>query len=109
MKPHTTPRPTAVASGKIASFDGATTGPVTGTITHMSVEHPHGYSGSGIPMILCHDGLGNGGDSGALVNVDGNPTGMHLGRIKLDSGAAEESRAIFLHQIAHVMNLELIN
>lgn len=59
-------------------------------------------------MILCHDGLGTNGNSGSLVEVNGAPTAMHLGRIELDGGAGYELRGIFLHQIGHVMKLEFV-
>jgi hypothetical protein len=95
--------PSAIAFGDPAGFDGAVTRWVAGFVTHVSAHA--GYSGSGVPMILCHDGLGAQGDSGSRVDVRGMPTGMHLGKITLDAGG-EESRAVFLHQIAHVMQLE---
>ena len=105
--------PSAIAFGDPVTFDGATSSKrnnsmapqlVTGYVTHVSAHAKH--TGSGVPMILCHDGLGAPGDSGALVNVNGTPTAMHLGKITLDGGAGEESRGVFLHQVGHVMKLE---
>lgn len=100
-----TPQPYSnVATGDPVQFDGATTSSVSGFVTHISAHVK--YSGSGVPMILCHDGLGAPGDSGALVEVYGEPTAMHLGKIDLDSGG-QESRGIFLQQICRVMDVEL--
>lgn len=96
--------PTAIAFGDSATFDGAVSTSVTGHVTHVSAHAK--YTGSGVPMILCHDGLGAAGDSGALVEVNGTPTAMHLGKITLDGGAHDESRGVFLHQVGHVMKLE---
>jgi len=96
--------PSSIASGDPVKFDGAVTSPVSGFVTHVSAHAK--YSGSGFPMLVCHDGLGARGDSGALVDVNGLPTAMHLGKINLDLGG-QESRGIFLHQICHVMDLEL--
>lgn len=104
MTPYVPQPPTAIAFGDAAAFDGAVTSSVTGYVTHISAHAK--YSGSGVPMILCHDGLGAAGDSGALVEVNGAPTAMHLGKIELDGHAGFESRGVFLHQISHVMDLE---
>lgn len=93
-----------VASGDPAIFDGAITGAVSGFVTDVFAHAK--YSGSGVPMILCHDGLGARGDSGALVEVHGRPTAMHLGKINLDAGG-QQSRGVFLQQICHVMKLDL--
>jgi hypothetical protein len=94
----------SVSFGDPVRFDGAQSGPVSGYVTHVSAHAK--YSGSGVPMILCHNGSGAAGDSGSLVNVNGMPGAMHLGKIDLDAGG-QESRALFLHQIGHVMQLDL--
>lgn len=96
--------PNAIAAGDRTSFSGASTSGVVGYVTHISA-HPN-YTGAGFPMIVCHDGIGAKGDSGALVEVNGNPAAMHLGKILLDAGTSWESRGILLHQIARVMHLE---
>ena|GEM_PF-4092915 len=106
MAPYLPQPPAAIAFGDPAAFDGAVTRAVTGHVTHVSAHAKH--TGSGVPMILCHNGLGTNGDSGSLVEVNGAPTAMHLGRIELDGGAGYESRGIFLHQIGHVMKLEFV-
>lgn len=104
LTPYQPQPPSSIAFGDPAAFAGAVTPAATGHVTHVSAHAKH--TGSGVPMILCHDGLGAKGDSGALVEVNGAPTAMHLGKIELDGGAGKESRGVFLHQVGHVMKLE---
>lgn len=104
LQSYVPPPPTAIAFGDAVAFDGAVSLAVTGHVTHVSAHAKH--TGSGVPMILCHDGMGADGDSGALVKVNGAPTAMHLGKIELDDGAGKESRGVFLHQVGHVMRLQ---
>lgn len=93
-----------IAAGDPTEFRGISSAHVSGFVTHFA-PHPR-YTGSGVPMILCHDGLGQAGDSGALVEVNGQNAAMHLSRITLNSGG-QESRTILLEQLAHVMKLNL--
>lgn len=103
-RPYTPQQHSSVSSGDPVHFSGAETNSVSGFVTHVSAHAK--YTGSGVPMILCHDGLGDKGDSGALVEVNGEPTAMHLGKIDLDDGG-QESRGIFLQQICQVLDVEL--
>lgn len=96
--------PQSIAKGDPVVFDGAASGSVSGYVTHTSAHSA--YKGSGIPMLLCHTGLGSNGDSGSLVEVNGSAACMHLGKINLDSGG-QESRTLFLSQAQHLLEIDL--
>ena len=98
--------PPGVAVGDPTSFSGAVSSSVKGRVTNISVYAK--YSGSAIPMVLCHDGLGQSGDSGALVEVNGLPTAMHLSKITLDNGGFE-SHTILLEQVEKLLAVDLFN
>ena len=95
---------TNIAYGDPTAFDGiASSGTVTGRVTHFS-PHPN-YSGSGLPRLVFSDGIGRTGDSGAMVRINAQNAAMHLSKVTLDDGTTE-SRAIALEQVASNMSLD---
>lgn len=96
--------PTKVAFGDPANFQGAVSN-VSAFVTHVSAHAI--YSGAAVPMLVCYDKCGQGGDSGSMVTSHaGAPLAIHLGRITLDSGG-QESYSILLHQAQKLLGIEL--
>ncbi|WP_068112483.1 hypothetical protein [Tropicimonas marinistellae] len=93
-----------LSAGDPTLFSGAVSAGVAGFVTDISA-HAH-YTGSAVPMILCHDGLGSNGDSGSLVEVGHQLAALHLSQIMTDTGSYE-SRTLLLQQVERVLDVDL--